>query len=410
MSIKLYGDRFCPWAQEILHTSYVANAPLTLVQTVCDDNECAVIKPKAPTGTFPFLETEDGTAIGQSKAMELYICEQFKKELLGNNPFEHSQVHQWIDYATLEITNAANPLIDPIFGYKFHPKEVVNNSQKDLKKRLEVVEKHLEGKEYLVGNNMTLADIILFNKIRFVMQFLYPQQMRDNLFKNLTKWFTKIMETPEAKKAYGRIILCKQVVKAHIPEKKKEEKKKEEKKKEEKPKEKKDEEEKPKAKPKNPLDELPPSKLDLETFKRAFLNNKDKADAMNKFWEEYDPEGYSLWWMEYQNLPEEGKVLFRTSNSKGMFLQKLDNFRKYAFAVHGVYGKEGDYKIRGVWMWRGTDIPNEMKEHDNFPYMTIRKLDINKPEDKQLVNDYWTKVNETDEVEGRLAADVEYFN
>ena len=26
------------------------------------------------------------------------------------------------------------------------------------------------------------------------------------------------------------------------------------------------------------------------------------------------------------------------------------------------------------------------------------------------INDYWTKVNETDEVEGRLAADVEYFN
>ena len=26
-----------------------------------------------------------------------------------------------------------------------------------------------------------------------------------------------------------------------------------------------------------------------------------------------------------------------------MFLQKLDNFRKYAFAVHGVYGTEGIY-------------------------------------------------------------------
>ena len=34
--------------------------------------------------------------------------------------------------------------------------------------------------------------------------------------------------------------------------------------------------------------------------------------------------------------------------------------------------------------------PNEMKEHENFDYMTIRKLDINKEEDKQLVNGYWT--------------------
>ena len=61
-------------------------------------------------------------------------------------------------------------------------------------------------------------------------------------------------------------------------------------------------------------------------------------------------------------------------------------------------------------MWRGKEIPNEMKEYDNFDYMTIRKLDINKEEDKQLVNDYWTKLNETDQVEGRFAADAEYFN
>ena len=32
-----------------------------------------------------------------------------------------------------------------------------------------------------------------------------------------------------------------------------------------------------------------------------------------------------------------------------------------------------------------------MKEYDNFDYMTIRKLDINKEEDKQLANEYWTK-------------------
>lgn len=37
-----------------------------------------------------------------------------------------------------------------------------------------------------------------------------------------------------------------------------------------------------KKKKQNPLDLLPPSKLELETFKRAFLNNKDKEDAMKK--------------------------------------------------------------------------------------------------------------------------------
>jgi len=160
----------------------------------------------------------------------------------------------------------------------------------------------------------------------------------------------------------------------------------------------------------NPLDELPPSKLELESFKRAFLNNKDKEDAMKKFWEIYDPEGYSLWWVEYQNLPSECKILYRTSNSKGMFLQKCDAVRRYAFAVHGVYGVENDYKVRGMWMFRGKEIPQEMKDNDLYEYLTFRRIDINNPQDKQLVHDYWTKLDENDEVEGRKCADCEYFN
>ena len=406
---KLYGYRFSPTVQEVLHTIELTKAPITLEDISWEDEaRRAEIIPKAPTQTLPLLETDKGL-LSQSKAIELYLVETYKPDMYGTTPIEKAHINQWIDFATQEIYTTSRPLVYPIFGWMEHDKDLVNESGKELLNNLKLVNKHLEGKKYLVGDRMTLADVVLVNKIRLLFMMIYTDGLRTHQLKNLNDYFTSIMETPEAKKAYGRTLLCKQPVRAYVKpkeDKKKEEKKKEEKKKEEK----KEEEPKPKPKPKNPLDELPPSKLELEVFKRAFLNNKDKEDAMNKFWELYDPEGYSLWWMEYQNLPEEGKVLFRTSNSKGMFLQKLDNFRKYAFAAHGVYGSEGDYKIRGVWMWRGTDIPNEMKEHDNFPYMTIRKLDINKPEDKQLVNDYWTKVNETDEVEGRLAADVEYFN
>ena len=200
--------------------------------------------------------------------------------------------------------------------------------------------------------------------------------------------------------------MCNQPLKPFIPEKKEEKKDKNE----DKPKEKNEEKEVKKPPKKNPLDELPPSPLELETFKRAFLNNKDKEDAMKKFWEIYDPQGYSIWWLEYQNLPSECKILYRTSNSKGMFLQKCDALRRYAFAVHGVYGVENDYKVRGVWMFRGLEIPQEMKDNDLYEYITFKKLDTNKEEDRQLIHDYWTKLDENDEVEGRKCADVEYFN
>ena len=116
-------------------------------------------------------------------------------------------------------------------------------------------------------------------------------------------------------------------------------------------------------------------------------NNKDKEDAMKKFWEAYDPNGYSIWKIVYDMPKTEGKVLFRTSNAKGFFLQKLDSFRKYCFAVHGVYGVDGDYSIQGVWMWRGTEIPQMFKENDYFDYLFEKMLllENEKPEEFEKI-------------------------
>ena len=57
-----------------------------------------------------------------------------------------------------------------------------------------------------------------------------------------------------------------------------------------------------------------------------------------------------------------------TSNLRSGFLERLENFRKYAYGVHGVYGEEPNLEIRGVWMWRGKGIPFEMRDHPSYDY------------------------------------------
>ena len=410
MSEKLVGYRFSPTVQEVLHVIHLTKATVELQDVDWEDKETRkTLTPKSPTGTFPFLEIGD-QVLSESRAIENYLAMKYKPELLGENELEKAQVRQWSDFGIFEIGFCAKEIVYPIFGWKPYCKESADKANERLKGFMRTLDAQLKDKEYVMGAKLTLADVCLFRELKYFFQLVFPKGLRDKVFPNMTKWFQKMAETEEVKKVYGKILLCNQPLKPFIQEQKEE--KKPEKKQEKKPEKKPEEgEEPPKEKKKvNPLDLLPPSKLELETFKRAFLNNKDKEDAMNKFWEIYDPEGYSLWWVEYQNLPTECKILFRTSNSKGMFLQKCDAVRRYAFAVHGVYGVEDDYKIRGCWMFRGTEIPQEMKDNDLYEYLTFRKLDINKPEDKQLVHDYWTKLNETDEVEGRKCADVEYFN
>ena len=407
MSDKLVGYRFSPTVQEVLHVINLTKAPVELQNVDWEDAETRkTLTPKSPTGTFPFLETTEGI-LSESRAIENYLALKHRPELLGENDYEKAQVRQWSDFAIFEIGYCAKEIVYPIFGYKNYCKESADKANNRLKEFMRTLDAHLKDKDFVMGSRLTLADVTLFRELKYFFQLVFPKGLRDKLFPNATKWFQRMAETEEVKKAYGKILLCNQPLKPFIKEEK------QEKKPEKKPEKHEDtkKEEPPKEKKKvNPLDELPPSKLELESFKRAFLNNKDKEDAMNKFWEIYDPEGYSLWWVEYQNLPSECKILYRTSNSKGMFLQKCDAVRRYAFAVHGVYGVENDYKVRGMWMFRGKEIPQEMKDNDLYEYLTFRRIDINNPQDKQLVHDYWTKLDENDEVEGRKCADCEYFN
>ena len=406
MSSKLIGYRFSPTVQEVLHVIEASKAPVTLQNVDWEDEETRkTLSPKSPTGTFPYLECEEGV-LSESKAIEIYLAEKYKPELLGKDDLEKAQVRQWMDFSSFELADCAQKIVYPIFGWKPYCKESADDANIKIKEFMKALDQQVKGKRYAFGEQLTLADISLFRHLKFFFQLVWPKKFRESVFPNVNDWFLRVLNTPEVDKVYGKILLCNQPLKPFIPEKKEEKKDKNE----DKPKEKNEEKEVKKPPKKNPLDELPPSPLELETFKRAFLNNKDKEDAMKKFWEIYDPQGYSIWWLEYQNLPSECKILYRTSNSKGMFLQKCDALRRYAFAVHGVYGVENDYKVRGVWMFRGLEIPQEMKDNDLYEYITFRKLDTTKDEDRQLIHDYWTKLNETDEVEGRKCADCEYFN
>lgn len=383
---KLVGFKFSPTIKNILFAARCANAPVKLENVAWGDSKRDELRSHSQTGTFPYLETSHGN-LSESNAIISYLIETYKPELLGSNSFERAQVRQWVEFACNEIVRCSKGTIYPIFGFLEYNKAEYDKAFNDVKEYLKLLNKQLEGKQYVIGANMTLADIVLYFTIRWYFELLFVENLRKTLFPNVTNWLVNISNTENAMKVYGRLVLCKVPAKFFVQEKKVEEKPK----KEDKPKQGKaeGEEEKPKTKKVNELETLPPTSFDLDGFKKDFLNTTDKKGAMERFWQNFDPNGFSFWWMEYQKLPSEGKVLFKTNNSASFFLQKIDNFRKYTFAVHGVYGVEGDYQIRGLWMWRGTDIPEEIKSHDSFPYMTMKKLDPSNEGDRKLIEQYW---------------------
>ena len=370
----------------VLHTSYIVKSPLVFIDADLEDvskrNSYAI---KTPTTTLPFLETNSGN-ISESNSIQIFLSKKYKPEILGTNMFERAKINQWIEFANCEIQNCAKELIYPIFKGKKNDIKENENSDKKLKKNLILLEKEFKtGKKYIMGDNISLADIVLFRYLRFFMMFYLTEKIRNSLCPKLTTWFENIMTTQEAIDAYGRTILCKKQLKPlEIKIEKKE---------------------------KNPLDFLPPSKFDIKNFKQEFFENKNKNQVMLKFWKEFDKKGYSLWFLEYQNLESETKKLFRMKNSKNFFLERIDeDFKEYAFGIQGVYGNNNnEYKIRGIWMWRGEEIPKEIKENEYFKYLTIKKLDSDDDKDKKLIEDYWIKSNKGDNVDERKVEECTYF-
>ena len=424
---------------EILHIINILGKDIPLENIKLEEKEKRnSLVQKTPTTTFPFLETQKGN-ISQSNSIIYYLCQKYKPDLLGENAFEKAKIIQWIEFANCEILRCNKSIIYPIFGWNNLNKEEFDKCNKDIKDHLMLIEKELEKNEFIVGNKMSLADIKLFASLRFLMMFHFPEPMRNKLFPKINQWFEKIMNSPEAIKAYGRTILCKNILKPFSgvinrnkgnEDKLKEENKKENKGKKQKQ-DKNQEENKKEVKEKekepyvpgllevprfnikeienNPLDSLPESKFDLGKFKSDFLNNSNKKSAMKNFWKNYDPEGYSLWYIEYNNEPSECITLFRTCIIKGDILEQLKYFKKYCFGVLGAYGGDGDYKIRGCLLWRGNEIPQEIKGINCYDKMTFRKLDYNQKRDQQLVHDYWTKIGEKEKVFKKPAIDARYF-
>jgi len=343
-----------------------AGAHLNVDNLTWDDKRRESFKKNTATSTFPYLETSRGN-ISEGFAIVQYLAGVFNPSLLGTSAWEKAQVDQWVDFAQLELGKNNIAVVYPLFGWYEYSKDKSDAATKDIKEWLKVLNNHLAGKDFVVGNSYTLADLELFYVIKSYWQYVFVEEIRKNQFGNISSWFAKLMNHEGIKKAYGRILLCKTPQKAPKVEVKKETKKEAKKDKAEpapkaeKPKAAEgDEEEKSTKKKANPLDLLPPSTFVLDEFKREFMNSKDRPAVMVDFWKKFDANGYSLWTMRYDKLPSEGKILFRTRNSLSFFLQKLDNFRKYSFSAHGIYGVEGDYDIRGCWMWRGTEIPEEV--------------------------------------------------
>ena len=199
-----------------LHGMYASGANCSFENIDLADIETRKnVVSKTPTTTLPFLEAEEGN-LSETNAILFYFAQKYKKDLLGKNAFENAKINQWIEFGSCELNRCQKAIIYPIFGWHEFSKDIFDRENGKIKDYLKSLEKELEGKNYFVGERLTLADIVLFRYLRLFMMFQFPEGMRKKLCPNTTRWFENLMKTDEVIKAYGRILLCKQPLKAFM--------------------------------------------------------------------------------------------------------------------------------------------------------------------------------------------------
>ncbi|XP_022885638.1 elongation factor 1-gamma 2-like [Olea europaea var. sylvestris] len=371
-----------------------------------------------PIGKIPVLETPDGP-IFESNAIARYVTRlKADNPLYGTSLIDYGRIEQWIDFATTEIDVNIGRWLYPRIGIAIYLPPAEEPAIAALKRSLGALNTHLASNTYLVGHGITLADIIMTCNLSAGFTRIMTKSFTSE-FPHVERYFWTMVNQPKFHKILGDLKQTESVppvaskkpaqTKESAKPEPKDEPKKEAKKEVVKPKDvAAEEEEAPKPKPKNPLDLLPPSKMILDEWKRLYSNTKSnfREVAIKGFWDMFDAEGYSLWFCNYK-YNDENTVSFVTLNKVSGFLQRMDLARKYAFGKMLIIGSEPPFKVKGLWLFRGKEIPQfVLDECYDMELYEWTKVDLNDEAQKERVNQM---IEDAEPFEGEALLDAKCF-
>ncbi|MDE2009531.1 MAG: glutathione S-transferase family protein [Candidatus Omnitrophica bacterium] len=140
-----------------------------------------------PVGKVPAMD-DDGFYLFESNAICKYLCDKHGSSLYPKDTKARALVDQWIDYATLHIGAnfipvVFNRLFAPLRGLPVNDKAITDGLE-FLKQYFPVIENQLARHEYIVADEISLADIVL-------MALLEPAEMARidlSAYPKLTAW------------------------------------------------------------------------------------------------------------------------------------------------------------------------------------------------------------------------------
>lgn len=156
-----------------------------------------------PNGKVPAMVDGD-VNLFESMAINFYLADKYKPELLGTTPEERAQSYQWSFWASSELQD---PIIQVFIQKVFMPEEkrsqaVIDENMAKLPALLEVLNNALASKTYLNGKTFTLADL----NTQSVVSIAPHVGVDLSAYKNIDMWIKAISDRPAYQK-YAKLRL-----------------------------------------------------------------------------------------------------------------------------------------------------------------------------------------------------------
>lgn len=174
--------------------------PETLVDMRKREHKSPEYRAKNSLGQIPTLELDDGTAISETVA----ICRYFEETnpeppLFGKTATEKALVDMWVRRVEFAV-------MMPVGNYwrHAHPytaalltqyKDFGESNVETYKGAQKWLNRELEGREFLVGDSITMADICLLSTVDFAEWIGLPIEEE---FENLKAWRARMKARPSA--------------------------------------------------------------------------------------------------------------------------------------------------------------------------------------------------------------------
>ena len=127
-----------------------------------------------PSGQMLTLELDDGSFLAEITVICEYLDEiNGSSDLIGKTPQERAETKMWVRRIDLQIIEPLTNGFRSAEGYEFFKERLhlIPQAADDLKaiaqERLAWLDQQLEGKEFICGDRLTLADIMLYCFLNF---------------------------------------------------------------------------------------------------------------------------------------------------------------------------------------------------------------------------------------------------